>query len=183
MNEISKMMYNDIRKELEVVWQNARPYVGPKCRACRECNGINCRRIGAERSTTGARNYEKFQRIKIVYDTLYDGGDGSEIDSSVELFGHKFRAPVFSAPFGNVKSFQANTHFDSDYAIASLLRRLSLVQRDTQGVKGADNIHLIGFGQYEHSDGHEYGRRRLHSKAFRPERAYGQDTGTAAPHL
>lgn len=117
MNEISKMMYNDIRKELEVVWQNARPYVGPKCRACRECNGINCRRIGAERSTTGARNYEKFQQIKIVYDTLYDGGDGSEIDSSVELFGHKFRAPVFSAPFGNVKSFQANTHFDSDYAI------------------------------------------------------------------
>ena len=95
MNEISKMMYNDIRKELEVVWQNARPYVGPKCRACRECNGINCRRIGAERSTTGARNYEKFQQIKIVYDTLYDGGDGSEIDSSVELFGHKFRAPVF----------------------------------------------------------------------------------------
>ena len=72
MNEISKMMYNDIRKELEVVWQNARPYVGPKCRACRECNGINCRRIGAERSTTGARNYEKFQQIKIVYDTLYD---------------------------------------------------------------------------------------------------------------
>ena len=66
MNEISKMMYNDIRKELEVVWQNARPYVGPKCRACRECNGINCRRIGAERSTTGARNYEKFQQIKSI---------------------------------------------------------------------------------------------------------------------
>ena len=121
MNEISKMLYKDVRAELEEVWRNARPFVSPKCRACPECNGKNCRRIAAERSTTGERNYEKFQQIKIVYDTLYDGGDGSEIDSSVELFGHTFRAPVCSAPFGNVKSFQVNTHFDSDYALNKCL--------------------------------------------------------------
>lgn len=117
MNEISKMMYGDVRRELEIVWEKARPFVGPKCRACRECDGRNCRRIASERAKSGQRNYEKFQQIKIVYDTIYDGGDGSEIDSSVELFGHRFRAPLFSAPFGNVKSFQVNTHFESDYAI------------------------------------------------------------------
>lgn len=50
--------------------------------------------------------------------------------------------------------------------IASLPRRLSLVQRDTQGVKGADDIHLIGFGQYEHSDGHEYGGDDFIAKPF-----------------
>lgn len=116
-NEISQMMYGDVMKELAEIWEKARPFVMPKCKACRECTGKNCRRIASERGKSGERNYEKFQQIKILYDTLYEGGDGSEIDSSVELFGHAFRAPVFSAPFGNVKNFQVNTHFDSDYAL------------------------------------------------------------------
>lgn len=120
-NDISRMMYGDVMAELAGVWEKARPFVAPKCRACRECNGRNCRRISSERGKSGERNYDKFQQVKILYDTLYDGGDGSEIDSSVELFGRTFRAPVFSAPFGNVKSFQINTHFENDYAFNKCL--------------------------------------------------------------
>ena len=117
LNEISRMPWPQIREELAEVWKKAKPFVAPKCRACYECDGKNCRRIASERGKTGERNYAKLQQIKIVYDTLYDGGYGDEIDSSSELFGIKLRAPVFSAPFGNVKGFQVNTHFESDYAL------------------------------------------------------------------
>ena len=115
MNEISKMQYARICDEVDLVWKKAKPFVAPKCLACRECTGKNCRRILSERAKSGERNYAKLQQIKIVYDTIYDGGYGDDIDSSKELFGKTFRAPVFSAPFGNIKSFQENTHFASDY--------------------------------------------------------------------
>ena len=41
-----------------------------------------------------------------------------------------------------------------------------LVQRDTRRVQGADNFHILGSGQHEHSNGNEYGRGRFHRKAF-----------------
>lgn len=112
---MQRMSYPEVREELETVWEKAKPHMAPKCRCCRECNSINCRRVESERAKTAERNYRKLQQIKIITDTLYDGGDGSEIDSSIELFGKIFRAPISSAPFGNVKNFNPNTRFQSDY--------------------------------------------------------------------
>lgn len=112
---ITTMVYPQVRSELAQVFENARPFMKPDCRVCRVCNGVNCKVIPTERSGTAERNYTQLQKIRILYDTIYEGGDGNEIDSSVELFGHKFRAPLMSAPFGHIKDFNPNTHFNGDY--------------------------------------------------------------------
>ena len=90
----STMNYKEVLAELEEVYQNARPYMSPKCRVCKVCNSLNCKMIPTERSGSAIRNYEKLQQIKIRYDTIYEGGDGTEIDTSLEWLGHRFRAPV-----------------------------------------------------------------------------------------
>lgn len=113
--EIQTMAYPEVLEELQQVWTKAKPYMASKCRACKVCNSINCKLIPTERGATAERNYRKLQQVKIVYDTIYDGGDGSEIDASIELFGHSFRAPIMCAPFGNVKNFNPTTHFTDDY--------------------------------------------------------------------
>ena len=88
----STMNYKEVLAELEEVYQNARPYMSPKCRVCKVCNSLNCKMIPTERSGSAIRNYEKLQQIKIRYDTIYEGGDGTEIDTSLEWLGHRFRA-------------------------------------------------------------------------------------------
>lgn len=115
------MNYREVRNELEQVMENARPYMMPKCRACRVCNSTNCKMIPTERAGTAIRNYEKLQQIRLVYDTIYEGGDGSEIDTSITMFGHTFRAPIMSGPFGHVSSFNPSTHFTSDYDFTKAL--------------------------------------------------------------
>ena len=79
----STMNYKEVLAELEEVYQNARPYMSPKCRVCKVCNSLNCKMIPTERSGSAIRNYEKLQQIKIRYDTIYEGGDGTEIDTSL----------------------------------------------------------------------------------------------------
>ena len=79
------------------------------------CNSLNCKMIPAERSGSAIRNYEKLQQIKIRYDTALEGGDGTEIDTSLEWLGHRFRAPVMSGAYGHVSSFNPSTHFAGDY--------------------------------------------------------------------
>lgn len=111
----STMNYKEVLKELEEINQKARPYMAPKCRACRVCNSLNCRMIPTERAGSAVRNYEKLQQIKLLYDTIYEGGDGSEIDTSIQWFGHTFRAPVMSGAYGHVASFNPSTHFSGDY--------------------------------------------------------------------
>ena len=116
-----RMNYREVLQELEGVMQNARQYMMPKCRACRICNSQNCKMIPTERSGSAIRNYDKLQQIRLVYDTIYEGGDGSEIDSSVELFGHRFRAPIMSGAYGHVSSFNPSTHFSGDYDFTKAL--------------------------------------------------------------
>ena len=70
MNEISRMMYADVRAELDKVWEAAKPYIAPRCRACKICNGFNCKRVASEKALTAQRNYAKLQQIKILYDTI-----------------------------------------------------------------------------------------------------------------
>lgn len=117
----STMNYKEVLAELEEVYQNARPYMSPKCRVCKVCNSLNCKMIPTERSGSAIRNYEKLQQIKIRYDTIYEGGDGTEIDTSLEWLGHRFRAPVMSGAYGHVSSFNPSTHFAGDYEFTQAL--------------------------------------------------------------
>lgn len=121
MQSANTMNYKEVLKELEEVYQKAKPYMGPKCRVCKVCSSHNCRMIPTERAGSAVRNYEKLQQIKLRYDTIYEGGDGTEIDTSIELLGHKFRAPVMSGAYGRVESFNPSTHFAGDYDFTKAL--------------------------------------------------------------
>lgn len=112
---ISKLHYATVRAELKEVWEKAKPYMTGFCRACKVCNSLNCPVIPTERAATAERNYRKLQQVKIAYETIYEGGDGTEIDTSISLFGHRFHAPIMSAPFGLVNCFNPKTHFKDDY--------------------------------------------------------------------
>lgn len=114
-SEIIGMVYPQVRQELDQVWKNAKPYMASNCRVCKVCNSAHCGMIPTERAGSAERNYQQLQHVKLIYDTIYEGGDGSEIDTSIDLFGHTFRAPVMCAPFGHVKSFNPTTRFPDDY--------------------------------------------------------------------
>ncbi len=99
------MNYNDILKE-------ARTCIGDFCKACTVCNGAACRNQipgpGAKgRGDTAIRNYEKWQEIRVNMDTLHEN---RPVDTSIELFGKKFRYPFFAGPVGAV-----NMHYSDKY--------------------------------------------------------------------
>ncbi|MCC8027177.1 MAG: alpha-hydroxy-acid oxidizing protein [Clostridium sp.] len=111
--DVTKMMYPEIRKEWERICDEARPHVGPRCKACRECDSVRpkCGFVSSDRGRSGIRNYEKLQQIKLACDTIYEGGNGDEIDTSYDFFGYKMRAPIFNAPIAWVGNVLPNTHF------------------------------------------------------------------------
>lgn len=113
--KILSMDYPAVLEELKAVWKDAKPYMASHCRACKVCNSINCDLVSSERSGSAERNYKQLQKVRLIYDTLYDGGDGTEIDASIELYGRTFYAPIMCAPFGNVHGFNPTTHFENDY--------------------------------------------------------------------
>ncbi len=99
------MNYNEILKE-------ARTCIGDFCKACTVCNGAACRNQipgpGAKgRGDTAIRNYEKWQEIRVNMDTLHEN---RPVDTSIELFGKKFRYPFFAGPVGAV-----NMHYSDKY--------------------------------------------------------------------
>ena len=106
-------MYGKLRAEWARIREEARPRMAPKCRACEECDSIRpkCGFVSSERGVTGERNYEKLQQIKIPCDTIYEGGNGDEIDTSCDFFGHTMGMPVFNAPIAWIRSALPYTHF------------------------------------------------------------------------
>lgn len=87
------------------VLENAKKNMAPSCRVCRECNGAACRGEipGVGGKGTGSsflRNCEQLAKIKINMDLIYENKGQ---DTSVELFGRKFAAPVFAAPISGLK--------------------------------------------------------------------------------
>ena len=100
------MTYNEIIK-------NARTALGGKlCKACDECNGRACRNMipgpGAKGiGDTAIRNYDAWRQIRVKMDTICTK---QTIDTSVEMFGHRFKYPFFAAPVGAV-----NIHFGEKY--------------------------------------------------------------------
>ena len=99
------MTYDEVLKA-------ARECIGDSCKACSICNGMGCRnRIpgpGAKGvGDTAIRNYQKWQEIRVNMDTLHEN---APVDTSLELFGRRFRYPFFAGPVGAV-----NMHYSDKY--------------------------------------------------------------------
>ena len=100
--------------------ENAKKNMAPNCRVCRECNGVACRGEvpGVGGKGTGSafiRNYERLAHIKILTDLIYE--DRGQ-DTSVELFGRTFAAPVFAAPVSGLDSHYNGYLSEKTYAQA-----------------------------------------------------------------
>ncbi len=87
------------------------------CNACPVCNGRACGNDmpgpGCKTpGSTAARNYDKWQDIFVNMDTLCPN---TEVDTSFELFGKKFSAPVFVAPISGMAIHYSDRLTDFDY--------------------------------------------------------------------
>lgn len=104
------MNYSDVLKE-------ARTCIGDYCKACNVCNGMACRNQipgpGAKGvGDTAIRNYQKWQEIRVNMDTLHEN---RPVDTSVELFGKKFKYPFFAGPVGAVNMHYSDKYDDLSY--------------------------------------------------------------------
>ena len=97
--------------------ENARKYLGPRCKGCAVCNGAACRNTmpgpGAKGTGDNAiRNYSRWRDIRINMDTLTDVRSA---DTSVEIFGRSFKYPIFAGPVGAVKMHYSDRYDDASY--------------------------------------------------------------------
>ena len=95
----------------------ARPDMGPYCKACEICNGRACRNSipgpGAKGTGDGAmRNYDAWQKIRVNMDTLCQNVTP---DTSLELFGRSFKYPFFAGPVGAVTMHYSDKYDDVRY--------------------------------------------------------------------
>ncbi len=86
------------------VLEKAKTCSGPYCKACPVCDGRACRNQipgpGAKGvGDTAIRNYDQWKKIRVNMDTL---NENKTPDTSIELFGKKFRYPIFAGPVGAV---------------------------------------------------------------------------------
>ncbi len=61
---------------------------------------------------TAIRNYNKWAEIRVNMDTL---GGGGRPDTSLELFGRRFRYPFFAGPVGAVNLHYSDVYTDTTY--------------------------------------------------------------------
>ncbi|GAA0256616.1 alpha-hydroxy-acid oxidizing protein [Muricomes sp. OA1] len=103
--------------EYSEVIKNARSCMGPYCKACNTCNGAACRNTMPGPGSKGvgdlaARNYQKWQEIRINMDTLCGQ---KQVKTETELFGKEFTAPFFAGPVGAVKLHYGDKYSDQEY--------------------------------------------------------------------
>lgn len=84
--------------------EQARTRMGNYCKVCPECNGRACKNQmpgpGAKGiGDTAVRNYEKWKEIRVQMDTITEN---RTVDTSLKLFGKRFRYPLFAGPVGAV---------------------------------------------------------------------------------
>lgn len=99
------------------ILENARTCMGPYCKACPVCNGKACtsQMPGPGAKGTGKvaiRNYEKWQDICVNMDTICENG---KADTSFEIFGRTYKAPIFAAPIGAMKLHYGDKYDDLEY--------------------------------------------------------------------
>lgn len=95
----------------------AKSCIGTKCHACPVCNGKACKNSipgpGAKGiGDTAIRNYDKWQEIRINMDTLCEN---KTVDTSLELFGKKFKYPFLAGPVGAVTLHYSDKFNDVSY--------------------------------------------------------------------
>ena len=97
------------------VLENARTCIGKYCKACNVCNGVACKNVipgpGAK-GDNAVRNYDKWQEIRLNMDTICPKKD---IDTSLEIFGKKFKYPFFAAPIGAINMHYSDKFNDTSY--------------------------------------------------------------------
>lgn len=99
------------------VLEQARGNVGAYCKVCPVCNGRACKNQvpgpGAKGTgDTAARNYDKWQEIRVVLDTICENGAP---DTTFEMFGRTFRYPFFAGPLGAVNLHYGDKYDDTAY--------------------------------------------------------------------
>lgn len=104
------MEYNEILTQ-------GRGMIGTLCKACPVCNGLACGNAmpgpGSKApGNTAARNFSKWQEIFVNMDTLCEN---TPVDTSFELFGHKFDFPIFMAPLGGLTLHYGDKLTDHQY--------------------------------------------------------------------
>lgn len=139
----------------EEILANARGNMGP-CKACPVCNGLGCKNSipgpGSKGSgTVFNRNYNAWQEVLINMDTI---GENRGVDTSFELFGHKFDLPVFAAPVGAVKNHYGDKMDEFEYTatLAIGCRKAGIAAFTGDGLAeslfraGCDAMEKSGFG-------------------------------------
>ncbi|NCB51887.1 MAG: alpha-hydroxy-acid oxidizing protein [Clostridia bacterium] len=92
------------------ILENAKKTIGELCYCCPVCNGLACGNTipgpGSKAPGNGAnRNWKAWQEIYVNMDTI---APDTSVDTSLQLFGQKFRYPFFAAPVGSLKiNYQA----------------------------------------------------------------------------
>lgn len=106
------------------VLENAREKMAPRCRVCPECNGIACRGMvpgpgGKGAGRTFQRNFSYLaEHVFLEMDVLQ--GE-KKCDTSRELFGQTFAAPVLVAPIGLVQYNYTDAMTERQYCDAVTL--------------------------------------------------------------
>ncbi len=99
---------------------NAKKNMGGRCLVCKECNGLACKGVipgpgGKNSGSSFIRNYQKLQELKINMDLVYER---KSVDTSIELFGQKFKYPIFAAPISAVKIHYPGYYDEDEYSQA-----------------------------------------------------------------
>ena len=87
------------------------------CHACPVCNGCACGGTipgpGAKGSGTVAiRNFDAWRNVRLNMDTIHEN---FEPDTSLELFGRKFKYPFFAGPVGAMTLHYGDKYNDLQY--------------------------------------------------------------------
>lgn len=99
------------------VIKNAKENIGDKCVVCPVCNGKACgsKMPGPGAKGTGVvsfKNYDAWQKISINMDVIHPN---QPVDMSLELFGQKFKYPIFAGPVGAVTLHYSDKYNDVSY--------------------------------------------------------------------
>lgn len=95
---------------IEEIWENARGIMAPKCRVCKECNGLACKGeipgVGAAGDASSWTACTEFlKKVKLNMDTIYDF---QGVDTGVSMFGRHWKSPVFVSPIGGISGYNYN---------------------------------------------------------------------------
>ena len=94
----------------------ARGQMGP-CKACPVCDGRACRNTVPGPGAKGVgdvaiRNYSAWQNVRVNMDTICESG---QPDTTLEMFGHSYRIPVFAGPVGAMQLHYGTKYTDLEY--------------------------------------------------------------------